>query len=130
LDALTPPRRRALAVALVLEGTLRDPVDPRALALGVLDLLRILSESEPLLLAVDDVQFVDQASAKALAIALRRVGAGNVLVLLARRREAGVQTSELEEALGERVTRLGVGPLGVQALNRVLRAHLDRTFER
>jgi DNA-binding CsgD family transcriptional regulator len=130
LDALTPPRRHALEVALVLEGTPRDPVDPRALALGVLDVVQMLSESETLLIAIDDVQWLDQASAMALAIALRRLGTGSVLVMLARRSVGGVRPSELEEALGERVERLHVGPLGVEALHRVLSEHLGRAFAR
>jgi DNA-binding CsgD family transcriptional regulator len=131
LPALTAPRRRALEVALLREEASGDPVDDRALAVTVHDVLQILSELEPILIAVDDVQWLDPSSSSALAFALRRLDENQVLVLLTRRLVDGAQPSALEQALSaECVQRLPVGPLSVGALHRFLRGRLDRPFAR
>jgi DNA-binding CsgD family transcriptional regulator len=131
LPALSLPRRRALEVALLLEEASGDPVDHRALAVAVREVLQRLSEREPILIAVDDVQWLDPSSSSALVFALRRLGANRVLLLLARRLEDKPQPSELEQVLGpERVQRLPVGPLSVGALHRYLRDRLGGPFAR
>jgi DNA-binding CsgD family transcriptional regulator/sulfopyruvate decarboxylase TPP-binding subunit len=131
LPALTAPRRRALEVALLREEASGDPVDDRALAVTVHGVLQVLSEREPILIAVDDVQWLDPSSSSALAFALRRLDENRVLVLLARRLVDGAQPPGLEQALGaERVQRLPVGPLSLGALHRFLRDRLDRPFAR
>ena len=131
LPALSLPRRRALEVALLLEEASGDPVDHRALAVAVREVLQRLSEREPILIAVDDVQWLDPSSSSALVFALRRLGANRVLLLLARRLVDKPQPSELEQALGpERVQRLPVGPLSVGALHRYLRDRLGGPFAR
>ena len=94
-------------------------------------MLQILSEREPILIAVDDVQWLDRSSSSALAFALRRLDENQVLVLLARRLVDGAQPSALEQALSaECVQRLPVGPLSVGALHRFLRDRLGRPFAR
>ena len=131
LPALAAPRRRALEVALLREDASGDPVDDRAVAVTVHDVLQILSEREPILIAVDDVQWLDRSSSSALEFALRRLDENQVLVLLARRLVDGAQPSGLEQALDrEYVQRLSVGPLSVGALHRFLRDRLDRPFAR
>ena len=129
LPALSPPRRRALEVAMLREEASEDPVDHRALAVAVRDVLHALGEREPVLIAVDDVQWLDRSSSRALAFALRRLGVDRVLVLLTRRLTDDAQPSELERALAaDSVQRLTVGPLSVGALHRFLRDRLDRPF--
>ena len=129
LPALSPPRRRALEVAMLREEASEDPVDHRALAVAVRDVLHTLSEREPVLIAVDDVQWLDRSSSRALAFALRRLSADRVLVLLARRLTEEPQPSGFEQALAvDSVQRLTVGPLSVGALHRFLRDRLDRPF--
>jgi DNA-binding CsgD family transcriptional regulator len=128
---LSTPRRRALEVALLREEAAGDPVDHRALGVAVRDVLHLLSQRTPVLLAVDDVQWLDPASSSALAFALRRLAASPVLVLLARRLAAGPDPSALERALdAARVQRLRLGPLGVGALHRLLRDRFGRPFAR
>jgi DNA-binding CsgD family transcriptional regulator len=131
LSELSPPRRRALEVALVREEASGEAVDRRTLAVAVRDVLEFLSGQGPLLLAVDDVQWLDASSSQALAFALRRLEGSPILLLLARRLIEGRHRSELERALGaERVRQLVVGPLSVGALHRFLRDRLDRPFAR
>jgi DNA-binding CsgD family transcriptional regulator len=131
LPALTPPRRRALQVALLREDAPGDPVDRRTLAVAVRDALQLLCERGPVLIAVDDVQWLDASSSRALAFAVRRIDATPLMLLIARRASEGVHQSELEQAMGsERVRRLWVGPLSVGALHRLLRDRLQRPFAR
>lgn len=132
LPVLSAPRRRALEAALLLEEEASgDPVDHRALAVAVRDVLQVLSREEPILVAVDDVQWLDPFSSGAVAFALRRLAASHVYLLLARRVVDRAQPSEIEQALGpERVQRLPVGPLSVGALHQFLRDRLGRPFAR
>jgi hypothetical protein len=98
---------------------------------AVRDVLHLLAERRPVVLAVDDVQWLDAASSGALAFALRRLAASPVLLLLARRVIDGGELSELERVLpAERVQRLPVGPLSVGALHRLLQDHFTRPFPR
>ncbi len=131
LPELAPPRRRALEAALLLEESPEDPVDRRALAVAVRDALQLLGRRGDVLVAVDDVQWLDASSASALAFALRRLDACPVRLLLARRLVEGGRPSELEQALeAESVERLPVGPLSLGALHRLLRDGLGKPFAR
>jgi DNA-binding CsgD family transcriptional regulator len=130
LPSLTAPRRHALEVALLREEA-ADAVDPRALGIAARNALQLLAEDRPVLIAIDDLQWFDVSSARALAFALRRLAANQVLLLLARRLAGDPQPSGLEEALGaESVERLALGPLSVGALHRLLRNRLGRAFAR
>ena len=131
LPALSPPRRRALEAALLLDDAPADAVDPRALGIATRSALQLLAEDAPLLVAIDDLPWLDASSADALAFALRRLASNQVLLLLARRVVAGVQQSGFEQVLGaEGVERLPLGPLSVGALHRLLRDRLGRPFAR
>ncbi len=131
LPALSPPRRRALEAVLLLGDEPEDTVDDRTLAVAVRDVLQILCASAPLLIAVDDVQWLDRSSARALVFALRRLTMGDVRVLLARRPLDGPRPALLESALeSDRVVLLPVGPLSAGALHRLLRDRVGRAFAR
>jgi len=131
LPALSPPRRHALEVALLLDDAPADAVDPRALGIATRSALQLLAEDAPLLVAIDDLQWLDASSADALAFALRRLASNQVLLLLARRVGAEAQASGFEHVLGaEGVERLPVGPLSVGALHRLLRDRLGGSFAR
>lgn len=131
LPALPAPRRRALEVALLREEAAGDRVDPRALGTAIRSALQLLSEDTRLLVAIDDVQWFDSSSARALAFALRRLTDDHVGLLLARRLDGAAQPSGLEQALGPPgVQRLPVGPLSLGALHRLLRHRYGRSFAR
>ncbi|MCM2389764.1 helix-turn-helix transcriptional regulator [Streptomyces albipurpureus] len=72
IAALPASRREAMGTAFGLrEG---DTPDPFHMGLALLDLLANAADSGPLLCVVDDAQWLDPASAQALAFAARRVG--------------------------------------------------------
>ena len=81
-ESLPPVQSAAIAGALALEATAGSPLAVGAATLG---LVAAAAESQPTLILVDDLQWVDPASQAALAFALRRLGAENVAIVLAAR---------------------------------------------
>jgi DNA-binding CsgD family transcriptional regulator len=129
LAALPAPRRRAFEAAL-LRTDPDAPVDPRALGAAIVTILPLLAEGSPLVLAIDDDQWLDASSAAALRFALRRSLRQPVLLLLSRRIE-GAPSTGLEEAIGPaEVERLRVGPLSVGAIQVLIRERLGFSFAR
>jgi DNA-binding CsgD family transcriptional regulator len=126
---LTAPRRRALEAALLVGDGAGDPVDARALGVAVRSVLELLA-ADGVVLAIDDLQWLDAPSAAALAFALRRLGTADVRLLWTRRLGAPHQGIGLENALDERVERIRVGPLSVGAMHGVLRSALGRAIPR
>ena len=132
LPALPDPQRRALEVALLRADAGEDPADQRAVSVATLGVLRLLARSRPLLVAVDDVQWLDGPSARVLAFAVRRL-THEPVGLLVSVRTTGRQAVplNLEQAWPpDRVSRLLVGPLSVGALQRLVRSRLGRSLPR
>jgi DNA-binding CsgD family transcriptional regulator len=131
LPRLSTPRRRSLEAALLLADAGEAAVDPRALGVAVRDALSALAEPRPLLVAIDDLQWLDATSAGALAFALRRLDTCSMFLLLARRRIEGSERSELERALAEAsLQQLSLRPLSVGALHALLRSRVGRAVAR
>ncbi len=84
LPSLSVPRKRALEVALLRDAP-TEPVDERALAVALRDALELLADTGPVIVAIDDVQWLDGPTSSALAFALRRLDSARVLVLLTKR---------------------------------------------
>lgn len=87
-DVIPGPQREALEVALLLRPAGDTPLSAHAVVLAVLAALRSCLETGPVLIAIDDVQWLDAGSLEALAFAVRRITAGPLGVLLAARTEA------------------------------------------
>ena len=131
LPALPGPQQSALEVALLLAEPRGPPPDARTVDVALLGALRTLATG-PLLVAVDDVQWLDAPSAAALAFAVRRLHEEPVAVVLTRRLEDAAAPS-LPLDLGRwtrETTRLRLGPLSLGALQRLLRARLELVLPR
>jgi DNA-binding CsgD family transcriptional regulator len=129
--ALAPPRRRALEVALLLAEP--DEIAPETLVIGlaVLDVLHDLAQRGPIVVAVDDVQWLDPSSAAVLQVALRRLREERVGLLATVREAPGAHPSELERSVPEeRLTRLPLAPLSLGALHHLLRERLGIELRR
>ena len=129
VEELPSPQRRALEAALLLESPAGGRTDRRAVGAGLLNALRALAAGGPLLVAIDDVQWLDRSSAAALQFAFRRLRDEPVALLLARRPS---NTDEgLEQALpAEQVLRVEIGPLDFLAMNRVVQDRLGTVLAR
>ena len=95
LPHLPDIQRRALAGALLLLAV-DAAIDRRAVATAFLGALRALASKRPLLVAVDDVQWLDAESALLISFAARRLTSEAIAFLLARRSE-GAQRVDLGE---------------------------------
>jgi predicted ATPase len=84
-DALPAPQRHALEVALSLSEPGGAPPDQRAIAIATLSALAAAAARQPLLVAIDDVHWVDGSSLRVLAFAVRRLGDSAVGVVVTRR---------------------------------------------
>ena len=83
LDRLPGPQRESLGVAFGLWSG--SPPDRFHVGLAVLGLLSDVAADQPLLCLIDDAQWLDQASAQALAFAARRLDAESVAMLFGTR---------------------------------------------
>lgn len=135
LGGLPGQQRRALEVALRIgdldpgEG---PPLDQGAVSFAFLTALRDLVVEGPVLVGVDDVQWLDAASRTALSFAVRRLGADPIGLLLSQRveREEPVALG-LERAFEpDRLTVLGLGPLTFGAVQRLLHRSLGGALPR
>jgi DNA-binding NarL/FixJ family response regulator len=132
LVRLPAPQRRALEVALLRRDAHGPPRDPRALATAVRSVLVELAGRAPLLVAVDDLQWLDAPSARMLDFAVRRLGTAPVGILATSRAgDPRADRLHLERALpDDRVVRVRVGPLSVAALHQVIGAKLGQALPR
>jgi AAA ATPase domain len=73
LPRLVPVQRRALEVALLLRESDGRPPDTHLLGLALVAVVRALARDGALLVALDDVQWIDASSAEVLRFMLRRL---------------------------------------------------------
>jgi DNA-binding CsgD family transcriptional regulator len=83
IDRLPAPQARALRVAFGQEDDVT--VQPFLVALATLSVLTEVAEEAPVLCVIDDAQWLDQATADAVLVASRRLGADRVAVVFAAR---------------------------------------------
>jgi tetratricopeptide (TPR) repeat protein len=129
---LTAPRRHALEVALLLEEPGERPPDQRAIGLALVDVVRTLSASRPVLVAIDDLQWLDPSTAAALQFALRRLGSDPVgLLATARTPAASELPIDVDRYVPAAATEhVAIGPLSVGAAYRVLTGRLGLGLSR
>ena len=124
-DELTEHERVALATALGLKPAGRKQLDPIVLPRAFLGLLRVLARDAPVLVAIDDVQWLDSSSAGLVAFAARRLGEEPIGLLVTRRADAR-DPLELDRAFQEsRLEELHPAPLSLGALARLVRLRFD-----
>ena len=129
LPRLTPVQRRALEAALLMGEPDGPPPEVRLLGLALLSVVREQTREASLLLALDDVQWVDPSSAEVLRFMLRRLEGEPVGVL------ATVRGRPVEVPLGldrafAAFQRLGVEPLSAGAVHRLLWGRLALNLAR
>ena len=129
-SVLPDVQERALASALLREDS-DAVVNARTTGTALIGILAAYAAERRILIAVDDVQWLDPASAQALSFAARRLPAG-VGLLLARRAEPDdVLPLGLADALPEdRRARIRPGPLSLAALHHLVVSRLGFALPR
>jgi DNA-binding CsgD family transcriptional regulator len=120
LEELPRPQRRALDIALLRKDT-KGSAEPRAVSLATLGVLRSMAAAGPLLLAIDDLQWVDAASDRVIRFVLRRLEderLGLVATLRAGRDDSA--TSFDRTLAPARLHRLQLEPLSLEAIEAVV----------
>lgn len=131
-DDVPPPRRRALEAALRLRDLPASSLDETAVALGALSALRAAGARRQVVVAVDDVQWLDPSSRVVLTYALRNLAEGDrVYALVATRAGAGHGPLDLGgSVLGRSRERLPLAALSVGAVHRVVHRVLGAPLSR
>jgi len=138
LAELPAPQRRSLEVALLRrEGDERT--EPGAVALAAVRVIRSMARVRPVLLAIDDLQWLDRPTRRTLEFVVRRIRAEPVVILLSQRHETSpVSTATgspapaveaMTAAIGNgTITRLRVGRLPIQGVYQLLHERLGLTL--
>jgi DNA-binding CsgD family transcriptional regulator/tetratricopeptide (TPR) repeat protein len=132
LAALPAPQRDALEIALLRTGPGDATASQRAIATATVSVLTSLAASAPLLVAIDDVQWLDRPSARVLEFAVRRLAGHPVGFLLSLRTPAeGAGPLGLDRAIGdEQLDHIRVSGLSAGALHQLIKERLGGTFSR
>ena len=114
-DSLPAPQRRAIRVALLREEAPEPSVDLRTIATAAVAMLRRLASAGPVLLIIDDLHWLDHASARVLAFVLRRLPPAPVSLLASVRTGwAGGRPALATDAIATgQLDRLPLGPLSL-----------------
>jgi DNA-binding CsgD family transcriptional regulator len=128
LPRLPRPQRRALEAALALSESDGAPADEAVVAFAFLNTLRTLAVRNPLLLAIDDVEWLDAPSLAMLRFVLSRLDGEPVAAILTARDEtpAWLRRGVPEEQL----TTIELGGLSVGALHELLRTRVGAVLPR
>ena len=127
------PRLQRVAIDRVLrqaDGS-GPPTDERVVASAFLNLIDRLSVDAPVVVAIDDVQWLEASSQAVIAFAARRLK-GRVGVLVTERTEdaerRGADWLRLKRLDG--IERIRVTPLGLRGLRKVIASRLGRSLSR
>jgi DNA-binding CsgD family transcriptional regulator len=130
IERLPAPQRDALRAALLQVPAPERGIDERALCAAVLSLLRLMSAQHPMLIAVDDAQWLDTASARVLSFAVRRLQLEPIGVLTTVRTGTVRSPTFDRAAEAERHRSVRLKPLTVAALHELIKQRTGRSLGR
>jgi DNA-binding CsgD family transcriptional regulator len=126
VDGLPPPQRSAMRIALRWDEPGASEAEPQTVAAALATILRRVAEAGPVLVAVDDLSWVDAASTHALEFALRRQEGLSVGALATVRTGEGEHPRPLGRSVDPaRVERLALGPLDATHMHDLLCERLE-----
>ncbi|MBM2822659.1 MAG: ATPase,transcriptional regulator, luxR family [Thermoleophilia bacterium] len=130
LDAIPAPQRNAVEIALLRREPSGPPPDERAIAVAVLSALRVAADVQPVVVAVDDAQWIDPPTAAVLEFVARRLDQEPVGFLASVRVE-DERPRTFDLTIGEERRRtVRVGPLSLGSLHQMIKERLGRSFPR
>jgi ATP/maltotriose-dependent transcriptional regulator MalT len=127
------PSLQRLAVDRVLLRASTDgpATDQRVVAAALVSVVEMLADDAPILLAIDDVQWLDPSSMAVITFAARRLaGAAGVLVTERSQPDGGSAVSWLQLRRPDGVDRMRLGPLSIGALHEVVSKNLGHSLPR
>jgi len=130
VDTLPEPQRRAIDFVLLRADGEGVVSDHRAVGAALLSVLNRLASDMPVLLAIDDLQWVDTPSAQVIEFAIRRLSSSVGVVAALRTGERGGREPWLRLPDPGRVQQVRVGPLSLGALHQMLHEGTGRSFPR
>ena len=127
---LPDPQRHAVDQVLMRADD-DAATDQRAVAAAFLSVVEYLTDDGPLLLAIDDLQWIDPSSMHVVAFAARRL-TGPVGILGSVRTDTvdGAGSAWLQMPRPDAVARIRLQPLGVKDLHAAVSERLRRPFSR
>jgi DNA-binding CsgD family transcriptional regulator len=132
MAGLPPPQRNALQVALLLKDPGGSPPEQRAVCVAFLGVIRRLATEGPVVIAIDDLQWLDRPTTTALGYALQRLGREPVGLLASVRAGGGRRSAPLAGAglAAGRVRYLRIGPLAPADFEAAIWAAAGERFSR
>ncbi|BBY17774.1 helix-turn-helix transcriptional regulator [Mycolicibacterium litorale] len=131
ITAHLPVVQRLALDRLLLRGDADGPeTDHRVAAAAVLSTVETLCQAAPLIVAVDDVQWLDVCSRDVLGFVARRLSCPVGLLLTERTEESLNHTEWLQLAQPDRLRRHRVAPLSLGGLHAMLSERLGRSYPR
>ncbi|WP_052956913.1 AAA family ATPase [Mycolicibacter heraklionensis] len=128
---LPSPQRHGLAAAILNEDEIVSPaVKQRAVGAAFLAVLNKLADESPVMVAIDDLQWLDPASAAAVAFAARRLSGRVAWLCTTRSGTSSAPAGSLELSRPDSVRRISLPPLMVGELQDVLTSHLGSPIPR
>lgn len=128
---LPDPQRRALDHVLLRVDEGETPTDPRAVAAALVSVLHRLTQESPVLVAIDDLHWLDTSSTRAVAFAMRRL-TGRVAVLMSTRsdRDSIAATAWLQLPAPDALHRISLQPLDIGGLRTIITGRVGTSFAR
>lgn len=128
VSSLPDPQRTALDRVLLRAGAGDTATDPRAVAAAFLSVVEILAEQAPVLVAIDDLQWLDASSALVIGFAARRFTSPVGVCCTVRTDRNG--SASPPTGLPDNVVRLQLRPLSLGGVHTMLCARLGRSYPR
>lgn len=129
--AALPGPQRVAVDQLLLRAHTDAVTDQRAVSAAFLSVVERIADQRPVLLAIDDLQWLDPSSRHVLAFAARRLtGCVGVLATLRSEPTDGTDAAWLQLPRPEAVNRIRLSPLNVEELHAAVSSRLRRRFSR
>jgi DNA-binding CsgD family transcriptional regulator len=131
MAALPAVQRHALEIAVLRTEPSGQLPDQRTLSVATTTLIQQLADEARLVIAIDDTQWVDDASRAILAYAVRRLADRTAGILLAVRGDPTASTLELAAGVPDEARdSVRLGPMPLAALHQLFMARFGRSFPR
>ena len=127
-DLLPPAQRVAIFGALGIGDAPAGPVGGLVVSRAALTAVELLSEASPVVVAIDDAQWLDPSSARVLAYVARRLGARSSMLLGLR--DGHPDPLDAATAFGAGLTRIELRGLSLGAIAHIVRPRVAANLSR